>query len=90
MTPLSSASFLRYGPIKPIRQPVPCTDDLYFIVYLRSGYVMGYSPFVYLLTENVEKQAKKYGFNVLLKPMDGRADLKRRLRRSTNPAHRAS
>lgn len=65
--------------IKPIRQPVPCTDDLYFIVYLRSGYVMGYSPFVYLLTENVEKQAKKYGFNVLLKPMDGRADLEKEI-----------
>ena len=48
--------------IKPTAQQVPVTQDLYFIIYQRNGFILGYSPFVYLLTESMEKQAQKYGF----------------------------
>lgn len=61
--------------IKPTAQQVPVTQDLYFIIYQRNGFILGYSPFVYLLTESMEKQAQKYGFNVLLKPLDSGCNL---------------
>lgn len=61
--------------IKPTAQQVPVTKDLYFIIYQRNGFILGYSPFVYLLTESMEKQAQKYGFNVLLKPLDSGCNL---------------
>ena len=61
--------------IKPAAQQVPVTKDLYFIIYQRNGFILGYSPFVYLLTESMEKQAQKYGFNVLLKPLDSGCNL---------------
>ena len=65
--------------IKPVEQPIPCTNDIYFIIYHRNGFIVGYHPFAYLLTESLSKQAKKYGFNVLVKPMDCHADIQKEI-----------
>lgn len=52
---------------------------IYFIVYHRSGYIIGDSPFVYLLNEHVDAAAKQHGYRITVKSMHYRSDVAREI-----------
>lgn len=52
---------------------------IYFVIYHRSGYILGDSPFVYLLNEHVDAEAKYHGYRVTVKYMDYKMDVAREI-----------
>lgn len=63
---------LGYGHlIKILPAPEP-SNNLCFIIYKRHGEILDLHPFFLLLMENIEAQARSYGYNILISTIDKR------------------
>lgn len=54
------------------KAPVVPSNNLCFIIYKRHGEILDLHPFFLLLMENIENQARTYGYNILLCTIDKR------------------
>ncbi len=54
------------------KNPTSSANNLAFIIYKRHGEILDYHPFFLLLMENIETQARKCGYNILLCTIDKR------------------
>lgn len=57
------------------KAPVVPSSNLCFIIYKRHGEILDRHPFFLLLMENIENQARTYGYNILLCTIDKRRPL---------------
>lgn len=51
------------------------TNNICFIIYKRHGEILDNHPFFLLLMENIETQARSYGYNILLSTIDKRREI---------------
>lgn len=54
------------------KMPTQPTNHIAFIIYKRHGEILDLHPFFLLLMENIETQARTYGYNILLYTIDKR------------------
>lgn len=54
-------------------------NNLCFIIYKRHGEILDLHPFFLLLMENIENQARTYGYNILLCTIDKRKPMKEQI-----------
>lgn len=57
-------------------QSVAISSNLCFLIYKRHGEILDLHPFFLLLMENIENQARNFGYNILLCTIDKRKPIK--------------
>ncbi len=65
-------------PLPPLVPPMD-NGSICFAIYKCNGVVVEHHPFFLLLMESIEIRAKKYGLSVMLRTLDGTADIEEQL-----------
>ncbi|KIR02608.1 hypothetical protein P261_01423 [Lachnospiraceae bacterium TWA4] len=61
--------------------PSVSTNNICFIIYKRHGEILDNHPFFLLLMENIENQARHYGYNIILNTVDKRYPIEPQIQR---------